>query len=99
LHETKDHLAEALKCKYLTPQDHLCLKRLCLRAIKANNRLIAYLLHSKAPEPFWRLHPKNTERLEGDRNRESGSRTGRVNRRHRQNLQNPENPENPENPI
>jgi four helix bundle protein len=49
LHETKNHLHEGLRRHYLSPAKHQDLVRLTLRAIKANNRLIAYL--SKAHPP------------------------------------------------
>jgi len=52
LHETKNHLQDGLKQQYLSAERHLHMKRLCLRAIKANVRLIAYLRHAKPPEPF-----------------------------------------------
>ena len=52
LHETKNQLIEGLNRRYLSPSDHDRLKRLCLRAIKANNRLMAYLATAKAPEAF-----------------------------------------------
>jgi four helix bundle protein len=52
LQETKNHLQDGLKQQYLSVERHLHMKRLCLRAIKANVRLIAYLRHAKPPEPF-----------------------------------------------
>jgi four helix bundle protein len=52
LQETKNHLQDGLKQQYLSAERHLYMKRLCLRAIKANVRLIAYLRHAKPPEPF-----------------------------------------------
>src|SRR5207247_7139514 len=52
LHETKNHLHKALDRRFITPANHERLTRLCIRAIKANNRLIGYLLHAQAPEPF-----------------------------------------------
>jgi four helix bundle protein len=52
LQETKNHLQDGLKQEYLSDERHEHMKRLCLRAIKANVRLIAYLRHAKAPEPF-----------------------------------------------
>jgi four helix bundle protein len=52
LHETKNHLQDGLKQQYLSAERHEHMKRLCLRAMKANVRLIAYLRHAKPPEPF-----------------------------------------------
>ena len=52
LQETKNHLLDGLRQKYLSAERHEQLKRLCLRATKANVRLIAYLRTAKAPEPF-----------------------------------------------
>jgi four helix bundle protein len=52
LQETKNHLQDGLKQQYLSPERHEHMKRLCLRALKANVRLIAYLRHAKPPEPF-----------------------------------------------
>jgi four helix bundle protein len=52
LQETKNHLQDGLKQQYLSAERHEQLKRLCLRAMKANVRLIAYLRHAKPPEPF-----------------------------------------------
>jgi len=52
LHETKNHLQDGLKQGYLSTDHHEALKRLCLRAMKANVRLTAYLRHATAPEPF-----------------------------------------------
>jgi four helix bundle protein len=52
LQETKNHLQDGLKHRYLTQEHHERLKRLCLRAIKANVRLIAYLRGADPPEPF-----------------------------------------------
>ena len=52
LQETKNHLQDGLKQQYLSTERHLHMKRLCLRAIKANVRLIAYLRHATPPEPF-----------------------------------------------
>jgi four helix bundle protein len=52
LQETKNHLQDGLRQKYLSAERHEQLKRLCLRAMKANVRLIAYLRHATAPEPF-----------------------------------------------
>jgi four helix bundle protein len=57
LHETKNHLQEGLDRKYLTDDRHEHLKRLCLRAIKANNRFIAYLRRATPPEPFSEREP------------------------------------------
>jgi four helix bundle protein len=55
LQETKNHLHDGLNQQYLSPDHHERLTRLCLRAMKANVRLIAYLRHATAPEPF--AHP------------------------------------------
>jgi len=52
LQETKNHLQDGLKQQYLSGEQHEHLKRLCLRAMKANVRMIAYLRHATAPEPF-----------------------------------------------
>jgi four helix bundle protein len=52
LQETKNHLQDGLKQKYLSTERHEEMKRLCLRAMKANVRLVAYLRNAKAPEPF-----------------------------------------------
>jgi four helix bundle protein len=52
LQETKNHLQDGLKQQYLSAERHQQLKRLCLRAMKANVRLTAYLRHAKPPEPF-----------------------------------------------
>lgn len=52
LHETKNHLHEGLRRHYLSSTKHEELVRLTLRAIKANNRLMAYLSKAEAPEPF-----------------------------------------------
>jgi four helix bundle protein len=54
LHEVKNQLLDGRDLGYLTDEEHVRLKRLALRAIKANVRLSAYLHHAKAPEPFWR---------------------------------------------
>ena len=55
LHETKDHLLEGHKSKYLSDAEFERLFRLTLRAIKGCNRFIAYLRTAKAPVPFWRI--------------------------------------------
>jgi len=52
LQETLNHLQDGLKQQYLSAERHLYMKRLCLRAIKANVRLIGYLRYAKPPEPF-----------------------------------------------
>jgi four helix bundle protein len=52
LHETKNHLKDGFDQHYLSNDHHERLERLCLRAMKANVRLIAYLRTAKAPEPF-----------------------------------------------
>jgi four helix bundle protein len=52
LHETKNHLHDGNNRHYLSDSEHDRLVRLALRALKANTRLIAYLLMAKAPEPF-----------------------------------------------
>ena len=44
LHETKNHLLDGLDRGYLSAPEHERLRRLCLRAIKANARLVDYLL-------------------------------------------------------
>ena len=54
LHEVKNQLQDGRDHGYLTDEEHVRLRRLALRAIKANVRLSAYLRHAKAPEPFWR---------------------------------------------
>jgi four helix bundle protein len=54
LQETKNHLQDGLKHRYLPADHHERLKRLCLRAMKANVRLIAYLRGADPPEPFSR---------------------------------------------
>jgi four helix bundle protein len=66
LQETKNHLQDGLQQKYLSAEHHERLKRLCLRAMKANVRLIAYLRTAKAPEPFANL--ENLENLENPEN-------------------------------
>ena len=58
LQETKNHLQDGLKQQYLSAERHERLKRLCLRAMKANVRLIAYLRTAKAPEPFQNPEPR-----------------------------------------
>src|SRR5262245_324583 len=52
LHETKKHLRDGLNRKYLPREEYDRLRRICLRAIKANNRFMAYLLTAKAPVPY-----------------------------------------------
>jgi four helix bundle protein len=54
LQETKNHLRDANDRGYLADDAHTTLLRLTLRALKATTRLIAYLKHAKAPEPFSR---------------------------------------------
>ena len=49
LHESKNHLRDALDRGYLSPSEHERLERLALRAIKANVRLQAYLRHCDPP--------------------------------------------------
>jgi four helix bundle protein len=61
LQETKNHLQDGLKQQYLSPERHEHMKRLCLRAMKANVRLIAYLRHAKPPEPFEPKEPKEPQ--------------------------------------
>jgi len=56
LHETKNHLHEGLRRNYLVSPHHEQLVRLSLRAIKANNRLMAYLANATAPQSFTRTH-------------------------------------------
>ncbi len=58
LQETKNHLKDGLQQQYLSTEHHLRLKRLCLRAMKANVRLIGYLRHATAPEPFTNRAPR-----------------------------------------
>jgi four helix bundle protein len=60
LHETKNHLTEALERGYLTSVEHLRLKRLTLRALKATVRLADYLRTAQAPTPFGK-HRKPSE--------------------------------------
>ena len=52
LHETKNHLRDGSDRNYLTPEKFEQLTRLCLRAIKANNKLIAYLARCDPPDPY-----------------------------------------------
>jgi four helix bundle protein len=52
LQETRNHLLDAHDRGYLTSPELERLTRLTLRAFKATTRLIAYLRHSQAPEPF-----------------------------------------------
>jgi len=61
LQETKNHLQDGLKQQYLSPERHEQMKRLCLRAMKANVRLTAYLLHARPPEPFSKRPEEPTE--------------------------------------
>jgi len=49
LHETKNHLHDAHDRHYLTDAEHERILRITLRAIKAGNRLAAYLRTAKAP--------------------------------------------------
>jgi four helix bundle protein len=58
LQETKNHLNDGLQQQYLSTEHHLRLKRLCLRAMKANVRLIGYLRHAIAPEPLAKQEPR-----------------------------------------
>jgi four helix bundle protein len=51
LQETKNHLHEAQMRGYIDAERHEELVRLCLRTVRATNRLIAYLLTAKAPTP------------------------------------------------
>ena len=51
LQETKNHLHEARMRGYVDAERHEELVRLCLRGVKATNRLIAYLLTASAPTP------------------------------------------------
>jgi len=71
LHETKNHLREGHCRGYLSSSDFEHLFRICLRAIKAANRLMAYLKHAKAPIPYDR--PVSLTRPD----EEFGSRTKR----------------------
>jgi four helix bundle protein len=64
LQETKNHLQDGLKQQYLSDERHEHMKRLCLRALKANIRLIAYLRHAKPPEPFDKRLEETREPLE-----------------------------------
>jgi four helix bundle protein len=50
LHETKNHLHDGRDRRYLSDSDHERIVRMTLRAIKAGNRLAAYLRSAKAPE-------------------------------------------------
>jgi hypothetical protein len=61
LQETKNHLQDGLKQEYLSPERPEHMKRLCLRAVKANVRHTAYLLHAKPPEPFTKVPAEPTE--------------------------------------
>ncbi len=58
LHETLNQLQEARQLDYLNGDEFLALKRLTLRAIKANNNLKRYL--STATAPAWRDQPSET---------------------------------------
>ncbi len=49
LHETKCHLAEAHDRGYLDDERYDRLLRLCLRTLKASNRLVRYLKTAEAP--------------------------------------------------
>jgi four helix bundle protein len=82
LQETKNHLQDGLKQKYLSTERHEELKRLCLRAMKANVRLVAYLRHAKAPEPF----------------ESASELSEPLNPPNSPNSPNPQNPQNPEEP-
>jgi len=62
LHETKNHLLDARKRGYISPEEFERLRRLALRAIKANNRLINYLRTATPPIPY-DAPPDNKEDL------------------------------------
>ena len=51
LQETRTHLTDGLKRRYLSPDEHKRLTRLALRAFRANTRLTAYVFTSTAPTP------------------------------------------------
>jgi four helix bundle protein len=58
LHETKDHLLEAFERRYISADDHERVRRLTLRAIKANLALSRYLKTCADPgEPTTRTSP------------------------------------------
>ncbi len=63
LHETKNHLLDGRDRGYLEIAHHERLRRLSLRAIKANAHLMKYLRICEAPEPFAnrRKNPENPE--------------------------------------
>src|SRR5437016_13867257 len=66
----KNELQDGRDHGYLTDEEHVRLRRLALRAIKANVRLSAYLRHAKAPEPFWREQaPREPQDTRGTRER------------------------------
>jgi four helix bundle protein len=52
LQETKNHLRDARARGYLSNVEYRRLEALTLRAIKATNRFIAYLVRSEAPAPY-----------------------------------------------
>jgi len=54
LHETKTHLHDGYARHYLSETKYEQLIRLTLRAIKAGNRFLAYLLRSTTPDPLRR---------------------------------------------
>jgi four helix bundle protein len=63
LHETKNHLRDANDRGYLSDAAHETLVRLTLRSLKATTRLIGYLQHAKAPEPFARTASREPKDL------------------------------------
>jgi len=52
LHETKNHLHDGHDRRYLSDGDYERILRATLRAIKAGNRLAAYLRSARTPQPF-----------------------------------------------
>ena len=52
LHETNNHLSDARKLGYISAKEFDRMRRLTLRAIKANNRLMNYLQTATAPTPY-----------------------------------------------
>ncbi|HEY7287783.1 MAG TPA: four helix bundle protein [Vicinamibacterales bacterium] len=52
LHETKNHLHDGHAHRYITDEEYERLVRTTLRAIKAGNRLAAYLRTARPPQPF-----------------------------------------------
>lgn len=60
LHETTNHLLDARERGYIDAKKHERLRRLALRAIKANNRLMNYLRSATAPVPFYARDDENS---------------------------------------